>query len=36
MLEQPSLIRRPILVAGARVLFGFDQEEYGRLFRRPA
>jgi arsenate reductase-like glutaredoxin family protein len=36
MLEQPSLIRRPVLVTGARVVFGFDAEEYRRLFRRPA
>ncbi len=36
MLEQPTLIRRPVLVAGARVVFGFDPEEYRRLFRRPA
>jgi arsenate reductase len=28
MLEQPNLIKRPILVKGARVLFGFDKGEY--------
>jgi arsenate reductase (glutaredoxin) len=28
MLEQPNLIRRPILAKGTRVLFGFDRDEY--------
>jgi arsenate reductase (glutaredoxin) len=31
MLDQPNLIKRPILVKGSRVLFGFDKDEYGRL-----
>lgn len=31
MMEQPNLIRRPILVRGARAVFGFDKEEYGKL-----
>ncbi len=31
MLEQPNLIKRPILVAGSKVLFGFDKEEYRRV-----
>ena len=30
MLEEPRLIRRPILVVGDDVLFGFDAEEYAR------
>ena len=30
MMEQPNLIRRPILVRGARVIFGFDKEQYGK------
>jgi len=30
MLAEPRLIRRPILVIGDRVLFGFDAEEYQR------
>jgi arsenate reductase-like glutaredoxin family protein len=33
MLEQPNLIRRPVLVAGTKVLFGFDREQYDRLGR---
>jgi arsenate reductase len=33
MLEQPNVIRRPILVKGARVLFGFDKDEYRKLLK---
>ena len=29
MLEQPNLIKRPILVRGKNVTFGFKKEEYG-------
>ncbi len=28
MMEQPNLIRRPILIRGASVVFGFDKEKY--------
>lgn len=28
MVQQPNLIRRPILVQGSRVVFGFDKEQY--------
>lgn len=28
MLEEPRLIRRPILVSGKKVVFGFDAAEY--------
>lgn len=28
MLEEPRLIRRPILITGKKVLFGFDATEY--------
>ena len=31
MLEQPNLIKRPVLVQGPRVIFGFDKEAYARL-----
>ena len=31
MLEQPNLIKRPILVTNNRVIFGFDQAAYDRL-----
>jgi len=28
MMEQPNLIRRPILVRGSKAIFGFDKEKY--------
>jgi arsenate reductase-like glutaredoxin family protein len=28
MMAQPNLIRRPILVAGSSVTFGFDKDAY--------
>lgn len=28
MMEQPNLIKRPILVRGSTVVFGFDKEAY--------
>ena len=31
MLENPNLIRRPILIKGGKVVFGFDKEQYGKL-----
>jgi len=31
MLEQPNLIKRPVLVKGSRVLFGFDKDAYVKL-----
>jgi len=31
MMENPNLIRRPILIKGSKVTFGFDREEYGKL-----
>jgi arsenate reductase-like glutaredoxin family protein len=31
MLEQPNLIKRPILVLGDRAIFGFDKDAYDRL-----
>ena len=29
MMENPNLIRRPILVRGSKVVFGFDKKAYG-------
>lgn len=29
MVEQPNLIRRPILVRGGKAVFGFDKDKYG-------
>ena len=31
MMENPNLIRRPILIKGSRVVFGFDKEAYAKL-----
>ncbi len=30
MMEQPNLIKRPILVQGSKVTFGFDKEAYAK------
>ena len=31
MMENPNLIRRPILIKGSQVIFGFDKEKYDEL-----
>jgi arsenate reductase-like glutaredoxin family protein len=31
MMAQPNLIKRPIFVKGARVVFGFDKDGFDRL-----
>jgi arsenate reductase-like glutaredoxin family protein len=31
MMENPNLIRRPILINGSHVTFGFDKAEYEQL-----
>jgi len=31
MVENPNLIKRPILIKGSRVIFGFDKDAYARL-----
>ena len=31
MMENPNLIRRPILIRGSNVTFGFDKDEYSKL-----
>jgi arsenate reductase len=31
MMQNPNLIRRPILITGSRVTFGFDKDQYGKL-----
>jgi arsenate reductase-like glutaredoxin family protein len=28
MMEQPNLIKRPILIRGSKVVFGFDKDAY--------
>ena len=30
MMAQPNLIRRPILIRGGKVIFGFDKEKYAK------
>jgi arsenate reductase-like glutaredoxin family protein len=31
MMENPNLIRRPIVIKGSSVIFGFDKEQYKKL-----
>ena len=31
MIENPNLIRRPILIKGSNVIFGFDKEQYQKV-----
>jgi arsenate reductase-like glutaredoxin family protein len=31
MLQNPNLIRRPIVIKGSTVIFGFDKDQYGAL-----
>jgi len=31
MMENPNLIRRPIMIKGSRVIFGFDKDQYEKL-----
>ena len=31
MMQQPNLIKRPVLVRGSKVIFGFDREAYEKL-----
>ena len=31
MMQQPNLIRRPILIRGGKVIFGFDREAYEKV-----
>jgi arsenate reductase-like glutaredoxin family protein len=31
MMQNANLIKRPILIRGSKVTFGFDRDEYGRL-----
>jgi arsenate reductase-like glutaredoxin family protein len=30
-MEQPNLIRRPIMIKGSKVIFGFDKDKYAKL-----
>jgi arsenate reductase-like glutaredoxin family protein len=31
MMKEPNLIRRPIMIKGSKVIFGFDKEQYAKL-----
>jgi arsenate reductase-like glutaredoxin family protein len=31
MMENPNLIRRPIMIKGSKVIFGFDKDRYGTV-----
>jgi hypothetical protein len=31
MMENPNLIRRPIMIKGSKVIFGFDKDRYAKL-----
>jgi arsenate reductase-like glutaredoxin family protein len=31
MMEQPNLIKRPILIKGSNVIFGFDKDAYAAV-----
>lgn len=31
MMKQPNLIKRPILVRGSQVVFGFDRDAYEKI-----
>jgi arsenate reductase-like glutaredoxin family protein len=33
MLQQPNLIKRPVLTRGGTATFGFDKDAYGKLAR---
>ena len=31
MIENPNLIRRPIMIKGSQVIFGFDKARYEKI-----
>ncbi|MBI3400997.1 MAG: hypothetical protein HY048_06225 [Acidobacteria bacterium] len=31
MMKNPNLIRRPIIVKGSMIIFGFDKDQYAKL-----
>ena len=31
MMDNPNLIRRPIVIKGSKVIFGFDKDQYAKL-----
>jgi arsenate reductase len=33
MMQNPNLIRRPVMIAGSKVIFGFDKDRYEKEVR---
>jgi regulatory protein spx len=31
MMQNPNLIKRPVLIKGSKVIFGFDKDDYAKL-----
>ena len=31
MMENANLIKRPIVIKGSKVIFGFDKDKYGKI-----
>jgi arsenate reductase-like glutaredoxin family protein len=31
MIQNPNLIKRPVLIKGSKVIFGFDKDDYAKL-----
>jgi arsenate reductase-like glutaredoxin family protein len=31
MMQNPNLIKRPVLIKGSKVIFGFDKDDYVKL-----
>ena len=31
MVQNPNLIKRPVLIKGSKVIFGFDKDHYAKL-----
>ncbi|MBI3403999.1 MAG: hypothetical protein HY046_00895 [Acidobacteria bacterium] len=34
MVQEPRLIRRPLVIRGKQIVFGFDEQSLGKLIRR--
>lgn len=34
MCEQPSMVKRPVIEYGAKLLVGFDEDEYAKVFKK--
>jgi arsenate reductase-like glutaredoxin family protein len=30
-MQNPNLIKRPVLIKGSKVIFGFDKDDYAKL-----